>query len=61
MSRGHLRPTVMSKKEDVQGASELKQAADKGDALAQNSYGVYLFSREGVARDLKEAARYFKM
>jgi TPR repeat protein len=38
--------------EDVQRASQLKQDADKGDSVAQNSYGLCLKNGEGVSKDL---------
>jgi tRNA A-37 threonylcarbamoyl transferase component Bud32 len=39
----------------------MKQRADKGDAGAQNRYGLRLYKGEGVTKDLRESARYFKM
>jgi serine/threonine protein kinase len=36
-------------------------SADQGDAGGQYNYGICLKNGEGVAKDLKEAARYYKM
>jgi serine/threonine protein kinase len=36
-------------------------SADQGNALGQNSYGLCLENGEGVAKNLSEAARYYKM
>jgi TPR repeat protein len=40
---------------------QLKQDADKGNAVAQYNYVCCLKNGEGVTKDLREAARYFKM
>jgi TPR repeat protein len=39
----------------------LKATADRGDAVAQNTYGICLKNGEGVSKDQKEAAHYFKL
>jgi serine/threonine-protein kinase len=39
----------------------LKALADQGDAESQNEYGDCLFHGDGIAKDLTEAVRYYKM
>lgn len=39
----------------------VKKRAEKGDVKAMAEYGVFLFYGKPVKKNLKEAARYFKM
>jgi TPR repeat protein len=39
----------------------LKLPADQGNAVAQFDYGLFLYHSEGVSKDLKGTAHYFKL
>ena len=44
-----------------ESAHRYKRAADKGDPVAQNKYGLCLKTGNGVACNISEAVQYFKM
>jgi hypothetical protein len=46
---------------EAKEAANWKRLADRGDADAQNNYGICLYEGKGVSKNWSESARYFKM